>query len=197
MSAPRLLERLRAWSALVPLLALLGATYWLSRQVLPLPPAPNYKTRHDPDVVIDNFSAVALNDKGTPHYLLAAREMRHYPDDNSTELTQPRLTSPFRNAPPLHISADRGTVTRNGNEIFLRDHVVIVRDAASTTQGPMRITTSWLHVVPDENKADSDRAVTITTPHSVTTAKGFTLNSATRVLTLLAQVRTRYAPPTP
>lgn len=194
MSPPRLLERLRAWSALLPLLLLLGATYWLSRQVLPLPPAPNYKARHDPDVIIDDFSAVALNKAGTPHYLLAAREMKHYPDDNSTDLIQPRLTSPFRNAPPLHITADRGTVSQNGDEITLRDHVVVVRDAAAT-QEPMTITTSYLHVVPDNNMAESDRAVTITTPHSVTTAKGFTLNSATRVLTLLAQVRTRYDPP--
>lgn len=194
MTTPHLLERLRAWSALVPLLALLGATYWLNRQVLPLPPAPNYKARHDPDVIISDFSAVALNDSGSPHYLLAAREMKHYPDDNSTDLIEPRLTNPFRNAPPLHISADHGTVTRNGDEIILRDNVVIVRDA-SAKRGPMRITTSYLHVVPDDETADTDRKVTITTDHSVTTAKGLKLNSATRVLKLLAQVRTRYDPP--
>lgn len=194
MTQPSLFDRLRAWSALVPLLTLLGATYWLSQQVLPLPPAPDYKARHDPDVIVTDFSAVALGKAGTPHYLLAAHEMKHYPDDNSTELLDPHLTSPFQNAPPLHISADRGTVTHKGDEIILRDNVVIVRDAAGK-QGPMKITTSYLHVTPATDIADTDRAVTITTDDSVTTAKGFTLNSATRMLTLLAQVRTQYDPP--
>jgi lipopolysaccharide export system protein LptC len=194
MTPPSLLDRLRAWSALVPLLALLAATYWLSQQVLPLPPAPDYKARHDPDVIVTDFSAVALNDSGAPRYLLAAREMKHYPDDNSTDLIAPRLTSPYLNAPPIRITAARGTVTQNGNEIFLHDDVVITRDA-SAKQGPMKITTSYLHVAPNDDTADTDRAVTITTDHSVTTAKGLTLNSATRVLTLLAQVRTEYEPP--
>ncbi|HKB61058.1 MAG TPA: LPS export ABC transporter periplasmic protein LptC [Gallionellaceae bacterium] len=194
MTPPTLLDRLRAWSALVPLLALLAATYWLSQQVLPLPPAPDYKARHDPDVIITDFSAVALGNSGAPRYLLAAREMKHYPDDNSTDLIAPRLTSPFRNAPPIRITADRGTVDHNGSEIFLHDNVVIVRDA-SAKQGQMKITTSYLHVAPNDETADTDRPVTITTEHSLTTAKGLTLNSATRVLTLLAQVRAQYEPP--
>ncbi len=46
MTEDHLLERLRAWSALLPLVALLAGTYWLSQQVRPLPPTPDYKARH-------------------------------------------------------------------------------------------------------------------------------------------------------
>ncbi len=194
MIGSRLLERLRAWSALVPLLVLLAATYWLSQQVMPLPPAPDYKARHDPDVVITNFSAMALDKTGAPHYLLAARQMEHYPDDDSTYLAEPRLTTPYRDKPPVHISADHGEVSHNGNEIFLQDNVTIVRDAAAQL-GEMTIATSYLHVVPDDETADTDRLVTITGQHSTTTAKGLKLDGAARVVKLLAQVRTDYAPP--
>jgi lipopolysaccharide export system protein LptC len=194
MMGSRLLGRLRAWSALLPLLALLGATYWLSQQVLPLPPAPDYKARHDPDVIISNFSAVALDKLGAPHYLLTAQQMQHYPDDDSTYLTQPNLTSPYRDRPPVHISADRGEVSHSGDEITLMDNVKIVRDAAANL-GEMTVTTSRLHVVPDEETADTDRLVTITGNRSTTTARGMTLDSNARVLKLLAQVRTEYEPP--
>lgn len=193
MTVIPLLERLRAWSALFPLLAVLAATYWLSQQVLPLPPAPNYKARHDPDVIITNFSATALGKAGTPRYLLSAQQMEHFPDDDSTYLTEPRLTSPYRNRPPLHISADSGVVTHNGDEILLHDHVSIVREAAENI-GEMTVATSYLRVLPDEEIAETDRPVTVTGNRSVTTARGLKLDSATRVLTLLAQVRTDYEP---
>lgn len=193
MTGFSLLERMRAWSALLPLLVVLAGTYWLSQQVLPQPPAPDYKARHDPDVVINNFSAMALGKTGAPHYLLAARQMEHYPDDDSTVLLDPRLTSPYRDRPPVHISADSGEVAGNGEEILLHDHVTIVRDAAANT-GEMKVTTSYLRVVPDDEFAETDRPVTITGNGSITTARGMKLDSAARVLKLLAQVRTDYEP---
>jgi lipopolysaccharide export system protein LptC len=194
MTGISMLERLRAWSALAPLLILLAATYWLSRQVLPLPPVPNYKARHDPDVVVTNFSATALGDSGKPRYLLAAQKMEHYPDDDSTWLTEPRLTSPYKDKPPIHISADSGRVSHNGNEILLHDHVVIVREAAGKL-GEMKVTTSYLRVAPNDHLAETDRPVTITDDRGITTAKGLKLDSNARTLKLLAQVRTDYAPP--
>lgn len=194
MIVSHLLDRLRAWAALAPLLVLLGATYWLSRQVLPLPPAPNYKARHDPDVVITNFSATALGESGTPRYLLAARKMEHFPDDESTYLTEPRLTSPYKDKPPVHISADSGNVLNNGKEIDLHDHIVIVREAAGNL-GELKVTTSYLRVMPDDQTAETDQPVTITDNHSVTTAKGLKLDSAARTLKLKAQVKADYAPP--
>lgn len=193
MTGFRLLDRLRAWSALAPLLLVLAGTYWLSQQVLPQPPAPNYKARHDPDVVITNFSAVALGKSGAPHYLLSASQMQHFPDDDSTSLTAPRLTSPFRDRPPIHISADTGEVTRNGNEIFLHDHVTIVRDA-SASAGEMTITTSYLRVIPDDDLADTDRPVTVTGGGGITTATGLKFDGDAGVLKLLSQVRTDYVP---
>ncbi len=194
MTGSRLLDRLRAWSALVPLLLLLAATYWLSQQVLPLPPAQDFKARHDPDVVITNFSAMALDKTGAPHYLLAARQMMHYPDDDSTYLAEPRVTTPYRDKPPVHISADHGEVTNKGNDIELRDNVTVVRDAAAQL-GALTITTTYLHVSPDDETAYTDRLVTVTSEHGRMTAKGLKLDGAARVVKLLAQVRTDYDPP--
>jgi len=193
MTENRLIDRLRAWSALLPLLVLLAGTYWLSQQVLPLPPVPNYKARHDPDFIVDNFSAVSLGERGAPRFLIAAQRMQHYPDDDTTDLTEPRLTSPGVGNPPIHISARRGEVSHNGDEVFLYDEVEVIRDA-SAAMGEMKASTSYLHVVPDAEAADTDRPVTITEERGTTTAMGMTVDSKARVLKLLAQVRGEYAP---
>ncbi len=193
MTGSRLLERLRAWSALLPLLALLTGTYWLSQQVLPLAPVPDYKARHDPDYIINNFSATTFAESGAPRFLLTAQEMKHYPDDDTTHLAEPRLTTPYQDKPPVHISADRGEVSHNGEEVFLRDDVHILRDP-SGKDGGMQISTSYLHVVPDAETADTDRAVSITEAHGVTTAVGMKLDSKARVLKLLSRVRSQYEP---
>jgi lipopolysaccharide export system protein LptC len=191
MIGQRVFEFLRSWSALLPLLALLAGTYWLNQQVLPLPPVPDYKARHDPDYIVNNFSAVTLGEGGAPRFLLAAQKMEHFPDDDTTHLEQPRLTSPYRDKPPIRISADSGEVSHNGDEVFLRDDVLIVRDA-SARQGELRVATSYLHVVPDKETADTDRQVAITEPRGVTTAVGMKLDSRDQVLKLLSRVRSQY-----
>lgn len=193
MTEHHLIERLRAWSALLPLLALLAGTYWLSQQVLPLPPSPDYKARHDPDYIVNNFSAVTLGMQGAPRFLLAAKQMEHYPDDDTTYLQEPRLTSPYVDKPPVHISANKGEVSHNGDEVFLHDDVVILRDA-SATQSAMKITTSYLHVIPDDEKADTDRPLAMTEARGSITAVGMKLDSKARVIKLLAQVRSEYEP---
>lgn len=195
MSHYPLVERLRAWSSLLPLLALLAGTYWLSRQVLPLPAAPNYKARHDPDIIVEHFSAVSLNQQGTPHFLLAASKLVHYPDDDSTHLFDPRLTAPYRNKPPVHFTALHGEISHNGKQIWLSDDVKVVRDA-SASQSQLTITTSWLHVVPNAQTADTDRPLTLTDARGTITAVGMKLDSRARTLQLLSQVKSRYEPAT-
>lgn len=193
MMEHRLIDRLRAWLPVLPLLVLLAGTYWLSEQVAPLPPAPDYKARHDPDVIVDNFSAMMMDERGAPRYLVAAQKLEHYPDNDSTYLQEPRLTSPSPGRPPIHVAAASGEVSRNGDEIFLHDAVKIVREA-SATQHELVVTTSYLHAVPDRDWADTDRAITMTDAHSVINAVGMQLDSKARELRLLGQVRSQYEP---
>lgn len=193
MTEHHLIERLRAWSALLPLVVLLAGTYWLSQQVLPLPPTPDYKARHDPDYIVNNFSAVTLGVQGAPRFLMAAQKMEHYPDDDTTYLVEPRLTSPSVGKPAIRISASHGEVSHNGDEVFLHDDVQVVREASGKL-GEMKITTSYLHVIPDGETADTDRPVTVTEARGTTTAVGMNIDSKARVVKLLAHVRSQYEP---
>ncbi len=56
--------------------------------------------------------------------------------------------------------ADRGQLSRDGDEIFLYGNVLLVRDASA--EGPeARMTTEFLHVLRDRSLVRTDREVKI------------------------------------
>lgn len=191
MTGPQ--HRLREWLPLLPLLLLLAATYWLNQQVQPLPPRPDSSKRHDPDFIVSKFSATTLNEQGAPRFIISAQKMVHYPDDDSTHLDEPQLSSFNAGRPPVYISAKRGEVSSKGDEVFLRDEVKLVR-AASDAQDEMTLTTAYLHVIPDRDLADTDHPFTLVDAHSIVQAVGMQFDNKARIMKLLAQVRVQYDP---
>ena len=186
-------SRARYWLPLLPLFGLLGATYWLNLQVQPQAAKPDSSKRHDPDAIIENFSATKLNEQGVPSFIMVAKKMLHYPDDDSTTLEAPRITMLSAEHPAIHASAKRGTISSKGDEIFLHDDVEVLRDA-SAKQDQLSLQTEYLHVIPDQNLTDTDRAITIVEDHTTVHAIGMEMNSETRTLKLLSQVRSEHVP---
>ena len=185
------LQRLREWSLLLPLLLLLGATYWLNLQVQPLPQASDGNKRHDPDFIVSKLAATTLNEQGVPRFVLSAQKMVHYPDNDSTHLEDMQLSSLYSNQPPVYTSARQGEISSKGNEVFLRDGVKLVR-AANATQSEMTLVTTYLHAVPDLGLMDTDRPLTMMDAHNVIHAVGMKFDNKARVIRLLTQVRSQY-----
>lgn len=186
-------ERLISWAPLFPLLLLLAATYWLNKQVEPVSSGSNANLRHDPDYVINNFTATTLDEQGKPRFVISAQKMWHYPDDDSTHLDSPQLLSMLPGSPPVRTSALRGEISSHGDEVFLRDDVTIVRPAYGK-QSTQTFTTDYLHATPDKNTADTDHLVTLTNDSATMQAVGMELNNATRTVKLLSRVRSTYEP---
>ncbi len=183
----------RYWLPLLPLIGLLGFTYWLNQLAQTEPEKSASQKRHDPDAIVENFSAVALNEQGTPRFIMAAKKMLHYADDDSTTLEVPHFTYLSPEQPAMHAIAKRGIVSSKGDEIFLLDGVEVLREAGSS-QDELRIHTEYLHLVPDEQLADSNRAVTITEANNTVQAAGLELDNRARTLKLLARVKAEYVP---
>jgi lipopolysaccharide export system protein LptC len=186
-------HRARYWLPLIPLFGLLGATYWLNQQVLPDPAKPDSSKRHDPDAIVENFSATRLNEQGVPRFVMAATKMLHYPDDDSTTLEAPRITMLSVGQPAIHATAKSGTISSKGDEVFLHDAVEVLRDA-SVQQDELTLQTEYLRIVPDQDLADTDRAVTIVDAHNIVHATGMEMDNKTRILKLFSQVRSEHVP---
>ena len=188
-----MLERLTGLFPFLLLAAIAALTFWLDRYMQPLPRPADGATRHDPDYIVEKLSAVRTNEAGVAVYTLAATRMVHYPDDDTTHLTRPRLVS-YRSAQaPLTITSNDALVSSNGENVYFRDDVKVTR-AAYGNNSEMVMRTTFLHVIPDDSIAKTDRPVTITDAATVVEAVGLELNSETRVLKLHSRVRGTYDP---
>lgn len=192
MRAPRFIEKARAWLPLLPLLLLLAATYWLNQQVQPLPQVQSQQ-RHDIDYEVDNFSAVTLNLEGKPRFTLTAEKLWHYPDDDTTHLQLPRISSLYSDRPPTLTSAQTGTISSKGDDVYLYDEVRVVRPASGDV-GEQSFATDYLHVVPDRDWAETNQAVVYTSQYNTIRAVGMELDNKARTAKLLASVRATHEP---
>jgi lipopolysaccharide export system protein LptC len=176
--------------ALMLSLALL--TFYLERMVREEDTQP-MKRRHDPDYVVTNFTSTTFDGEGRTLNTLSAARMVHYPDDDTTELYRPRMLQSRPNEPRMTVSAERGSVSANGEEIFLYDNVVLVREADGE-HPEARLTTSFLHVLRDRSLVRTDREVLIVEDSRSLSGRGMEYDSESRVFTLLADVRGRFEP---
>ena len=186
-------HRIRYWLPVLPLFGLLGATYWLNQQVLPEPTMSDSSKRHDPDAIVENFSATRLNEQGVPRFVMAASKLLHYPDDDSTAQEMPRIVMLSPGQPTINATARHGILSSKADEVFLHDAVEVLR-AASARQDGMTLQTEYLHIIPDQNLADTDRAVTIVDARNIVHATGMEMDNKTRILKLLSQVKSEHVP---
>ncbi len=186
-------ERLTTALPLIFAGALAILTFWLDRMAQPPDGAGTGASRHDPDYIVDGLSAVRMNEAGTARYTLFAVKMVHYPDDDTTLLTTPKFVSYGSAKSPVTITANQAVVSSNGDHVYFQDDVRVTR-AAYGESSELVMRTPFLHVVPDENLALTDRTVTITDAATTVTAEGLEMNNETRVIKLLSNVRGSYDP---
>ncbi len=150
--------------------------------------------RHAPDMIADNIAVFRTGVDGSVKHTLRAERMTHFPDDDSTLLERPTFTSAAPGRPGFSIKADRGRVTSRGSDIYLEDNVIAVR-AADGKRGEMKLTTDFLHVLPDDHIARTDRKVYLEDAHTRAEAIGLELNSETRTAEFKSQFKGTYHDP--
>ncbi|TMH73720.1 MAG: LPS export ABC transporter periplasmic protein LptC [Betaproteobacteria bacterium] len=173
------------------MLALALLTLWLDHQVRVEEGGHPSLRRHDPDYLVTNFTTTTFNRDGNAETVVSAAQMQHYPDDDSTDVTAPRVMQAKPAQPRFTVQADRGKISREGDEIFLYDNVVLVRDA-DASQPQARMTTSFLHILRDRSLVRTDRQVLFEEPGRSLTGRGMEYHAATRELFLRDDVHARF-----
>ena len=182
-----------AWTTLTFLALFAALTLWLDRVVEPPGPKFDGSTRHDPDFIVSNFNSVKYDLAGQQEATLAAVKMTHYPDDLTTHLERPHFMHFAAGAPPLHLYAQRGLVSEDGEDAYLHDHVRVVREARGRAS-ELQLFTSYLHLMPEQAIATTDKSVVIQDAHTHITAVGLKLDQKKHQLKLLSHVKARYEP---
>jgi lipopolysaccharide export system protein LptC len=176
---------------LLLMLALAGLTFWLERTVREEEGAHPSFRRHDPDYIVDNLKHTRYNPLGAVESTLVAAKMLHYPDDDTTDLIAPRLVQTKTNEPRVTVTADRGTVSQDGEEVFLYDNVLLVRDG-SAERSETRMRTTFLHVVRGRSVVSTDREVVITEADRMLSGRGMEYRNDSQELFLRERVRGSY-----
>ncbi len=182
---------MKRWSsALLPLgilLILVALTAWL-RYATDLPEIRHDgKNRHDPDYIVTEASGRKLDATGKLLYTLAAAELRHYPDDDTTELTRPTLVYLHPTRPPVTIRAQHGRSSSRGERVELWDQVEVQR-AASGKDAQLLATMSELTVLTDEEKAFTKSKVLITQGNSWVQGVGMQIDNQLQTYLLESDV---------
>ena len=196
-------DRLVAWSPVLLLGCLAALTYWLDAQVQSSPPRGDGASRHDPDLYIENLSAVSFDKEGRVLQSLSATRAQHYPDDDSVDLIAPSLALTTSGKPRLAVTAETGTVAGDRETVTLRGNVRATRDAPATKAerdggpaGPATFTTDMLRVIPKLSRAETDRPVTIEEPRGIIHGVGMILDNDARTFKLKSAVRGTLQPNT-
>jgi lipopolysaccharide export system protein LptC len=178
---------------LLLMLALAALTFWLERVVREEEGVHPSLRRHDPDYLVEKLAVTRFGADGAAESTLAAAKMIHYPDDDTTELVAPRVVQTKPNEPRITVTAERGALSQDGEEVFLYDDVLLVREAEA--QRPeMRMRTSFLHVIRPRSIVRTDRDVVISEEGRTLSGRGMEYHNESGQLFLRERVRGRFDP---
>ena len=112
-----------------------GLSLWLQMNFLK-PTLPQIETviSHEPDYYIHKFTATGRDANGIA-YVLEAKRLAHFPDDNTALLDEPRLVQYEQDTSSRTTSSDSGLVYENGTKILLQGNVQVSQGATDTAVG--------------------------------------------------------------
>jgi len=179
------------------LLLVAGTSWWLASQPPPQAPtaAPTESSLREVDYTVVGLNSTTMAATGLPARTLQARELRHFPADDTTELDQPVLTVHQAQGPPWLIESDTGWVSADGTLVLLNGEVHITREAGMDNR-PIRLDTHNVRVQPYQDYAETDEPVRVRSGKDRVDAVGMQawLRSPARIK-LLADVKGHHVPP--
>jgi len=142
-------------------LVLLAAfTWWLAFMQQAEPEKTPVKASHKVDYFLKDFNSRSMTLTGDLKQRIRSEYMQHFVDDDSTELTKPKITMYSTDKPDLNIESDTGYISADGELILLNGAVNIKRSALKNI-APLEIDTHNLRVQIPNDFAETDEFVTI------------------------------------
>ncbi|MBX2835950.1 MAG: LPS export ABC transporter periplasmic protein LptC [Gammaproteobacteria bacterium] len=110
------------------------------------------------DYYLEEFTTRRFNANGSLEYRITGRTLAHYPGENVSEITEPKV-SLYRPGIEWHMESDRGDFTEDPEVFTLHGNVVVRRSADSESE--VLIQTSDLQVLNDANEVQTDQRIDI------------------------------------
>ncbi len=177
------------------------ASFWfLKKNIVDEPVQPPRIKNHAPDYVFTNAKLTVLNPDGTTKYRLLGREFKHYEDDASIDIAQPRLRLFNPKNPPLTVTANKAHVTGDLDIIELFINADISRPAQLNSSGVvidplLHLQSNYLKFFINDDKMNTNLPVRIQRGESVMTAsQGATYDNVNQAISMFGNVQGTIAP---
>jgi len=189
--------RLRIAVILAVMIALALGSFWL---VEVLRRAANdsepSEKRTEPDFYVENFNYVKLSVQGQAQYHFSGTRLTHNPVDDSYDIQLPVVHSIGKGNAPMTLRAQRAHVNSDSSKVQLYDDVHMDRPGVGVVE-PLHIRSEYMLLLPDEDVAKTDQAVTIVSGNKTLYGVGMYANNATLEFRLASNVHGTYQPPSP
>ena len=188
-----LTDFLERHGALLAMVLLAIASFWILRQLEPDLFAGRRTQRHVPDFYMENFVTTTMDETGAPKRRVEAEYVAHFPDTDTHEFQRPDMLIYHSEGSPWHVSSERGWLSSSGDVMLLLGKVHIWRNGADNKKS-LDIRTEDLRVLPEREYGETDKPVVITTATSKTTGTGMRAHLGQSRLEILNDVHTHYEP---
>lgn len=196
----RLWDRASAYLPVMLMGVLVLGSWWLVRSAPTVPSGAADAPRGDePDYFMENFSVKNFGAGGALLSEVRGTVGRHYPETDTLEVEDVRMHSVDAQGRQTRASADRALSNADGTELKLFGNARVVREPYSTsnaaekrgikTEPQLTFAGEFLHIWPQQERVESNQAVTLTRGADTFKADGLTYNNAQQLLTLKGNVR--------
>ncbi len=175
-------ERAPALIAIFLLLALVVGTWWATgyaqRAVAIDPPR---RITHEPDSWASDFVMLRTDVAGVAINRLEGAYMRHFPDNDSYEITKAKAIGQQPGSPITIGISDTAVMDQNGERVVMTGNAHVHRQA-DEDRPPLDVTSDELTIMPDDNILFTDKPAHVVNGNSTMDGKGMRYDNNTRQL---------------
>ncbi len=189
---------------LIPLLIMglltLVSFWFLKTSTTDEVPSPPRKKTHAPDYIFSNAKLTVLNPDGTTKYRLLGKEFKHYEDDASIDILQPRLRLFNPKTPPMTVLANTAHVTGDLDIVELFKNADISRPAQLNASGNiinplLHLQSNYLKFFINDDKMKTHLPIKIQRGDSIMTAtQGATYDNVNQAVSMFGNVQGTIVP---
>ena len=181
------------WKVAIILVFIAAGTAWLLDKLAGGDIAREKRSEHYPDYYMENFVTTTMEQDGTPKNKLYADYMAHYPDDDTTELDNPRLEVYRQDGLPVMIVSEKGWVTSDNEVILLTGNVTLWQNNEDGSR-KLEIKTRDVKVLAEQEYAETDQPAQLVGNRTVINSTGVRAYFKENRVELLSNVHTTIQP---
>ena len=188
-------NKLSSIFVLIFILFIAGLSYWLSHEVNKELTDDQKNTSSAADFYLKNFNSKQMTSDGFVKYTLQGEDMKNYKHSEKTFLSRPLFIKFDQNNPISNITGDSGEIINMGQEIIIKNNVVLTR-LGTKAKKKMSLYTNQLNIIPSEDIVFSKKAVKIIQePNIEVDGVGMKYDKKENTLKLLSNVKVHYEQP--